>query len=386
MAREQCEMAMKEAATHHDEKNRDADEDKIYSSGPAGQSFYLLRELSSEPQGVQDIKKYLIRREMLSAGLLKFDDRPENYWSWKASFQSATKDLNRSAREELDLMTKWLGVESAEQAKRIRSVHVFNPTAALNFVWQRLEECYGSPEVVEHALLRKIGDFPKLTNKDNAKLRELGYILLEIECAKEGGHLPGLSYLDTARGVNPIVEKLPYSKQERWISTGSKYKEEYGVAFPPFSFFSSFVRLLSRVRNDPSFAFTSPSNQSSRTEKYTRTGNRASVNVHKTDVPQESSTIQCNSERKMESPDKQCPIHKKPHPLKKCRSFRAKPIEERKLFLKENYICFRRCGSTQHVAKKCRVAIKCIECDSEKTYLSTTSWSTSHYNREQRSR
>lgn len=79
---------------------------------------------------------------MLSAGLLKF----ENYWSWKASFQSATKGLNLSAREEVDLMTKWLGVESAVQAKRIRSMHVFNPTAALKLVWKRLEECYGAPE------------------------------------------------------------------------------------------------------------------------------------------------------------------------------------------------------------------------------------------------
>lgn len=33
------------------------------------------------------------------------------------------------------------------------------------------------------------------------------------------------------------------------------------------------------------------------------------------------------AEKRMESPDKQCPIHKKPYPLKKCRSFRAKPID-----------------------------------------------------------
>lgn len=109
-------------------------------------------------------------------------------------------------------MIKWLGEESAEHAKRIRSVHVFDVTKALRLVWQRLEECYGSAEVVEDSLLRKVEDFPKLTNKDNVKLRELGDILQEIECAKEGGYLPGLLYLDTARGVNPIVEKLPYSR------------------------------------------------------------------------------------------------------------------------------------------------------------------------------
>lgn len=92
---------------------------------------------------------------MVSAGLLQFDDKPENYWSWKASFLSSTKDLNLSAREELDLLTKWLGAESSEQAKRIRAVHVLNPAAGAAMVWQRLEESYGTPEVIEDALLKK---------------------------------------------------------------------------------------------------------------------------------------------------------------------------------------------------------------------------------------
>lgn len=130
-------------------------------------------EYLPDPNREQDFTRYLIRREMVSAGLLQFDDKPENYWAWKASFVSATKDLNLSAREELDLLTKWLGAESSEQAKRIRAVHVLNPAAGAAMVWQRLEECYGSPEVIEEALLKKIENFPRLTNKDALKLREL---------------------------------------------------------------------------------------------------------------------------------------------------------------------------------------------------------------------
>ena len=84
---------------------------------------------------------------------------------------------------------------------RIRSVHVHNSSAGLIMVWQRLEECYGAAEVIEHALLKKIEDFPKLSNRDNVKLRELGDILLELQGAKEDGYLTGLSFLDTARGV-----------------------------------------------------------------------------------------------------------------------------------------------------------------------------------------
>lgn len=163
------------------------------------------REYLSEPKGAEDFTRYLIRREMVSAGLLQFDDKPENYWSWKASFLSFTKDLNLSAREELDLLTKWLGAESSEQAKRTRAVHVLNPAAGVTMVWQRLEECYGTPEVTEDALLKKTENFPRLTNRDTIKLRELSDILLELECAKRDGALPELSYLDTARGVKQIL-------------------------------------------------------------------------------------------------------------------------------------------------------------------------------------
>lgn len=280
---------------------------------------------------------------MVSAGLLQFDNKPENYWSWKASFLSSTKDLSLSAREELDLLTKWLGAESAEQAKRIRAVNVLNPTAGVAMVWQRLEECYGTPEVIEDALLKKIEHFPRLTNKDTVKLRELSDIVLELECAKLDGVLPGLSYLDTARGVRQIVEKLPYSLQEKWISLGSKYKEDYRVAFPLFSVFSKFVQQQAKIKNDPSFTVSPSSSYApSRTEKPAKYSNKNSVAVHKTDIPAEPSSTQTSpTPRKMEEPDRQCPIHKKPHPLKKCKLFRGKTLEERKAYLRENRICYR---------------------------------------------
>jgi len=60
-------------------------------------------------------------------------------------------------------------------------------------IWQRLEECYGSAEMIENALLTKLEEFPKISNKDNEKLRELGDLLLEMEAARKVGFLPGLS-------------------------------------------------------------------------------------------------------------------------------------------------------------------------------------------------
>lgn len=41
-------------------------------------------------------------------------------------------------------------------------------------VWQRLEECYASAEMIENAPLKNLEEFPKISNKDNKKLQELG--------------------------------------------------------------------------------------------------------------------------------------------------------------------------------------------------------------------
>lgn len=330
--------------------------------------------------GMSDIARYLVRRELVNSGLTKFNDRPENYWAWKSSFCNAIVGLNLSAGEELDLLTKWLGNQSSEHVIRIRSVHVASPDTGLRMAWDRLEECYGSPEVIERALFERIENFPKISHKDAIKLRELGDLLRELVSAKSEGYLPGLSYLDTARGVNPIVEKLPIGLQERWLSQGSQYKEQHNVCFPPFAYFTDFICSEARRRNDPSFTlstapvtplnsshrFTTGPSKLERVEKRPAYGKNY-VSAHKTGIAslQTASQAESSNTRRGEI-DRQCPIHKKPHPLKKCRGFRSKSLEDRKAFLKENGICFRCCSSTIHLAKNCEVALKCTECESDR--------------------
>ena len=92
------------------------------------------------------------------------------------------------------------------------------------------------------------------------------------------------------------------------------------------------------------------------------------VEVHKINV---SSTGSVHKEfssyqrgDKPKDPSRQCPLHRKPHSLLKCRTFRGKSLEDRKTFLKENNICFKCCSSTSHFARDCEVSAKCAECDS----------------------
>lgn len=311
---------------------------------------------------VSEFSIFMARRELVASGMIKFDDLPENYWSWKSTFMNVIQGLKLTCTEELDLLIKWLGPQSSEHVKIIRSVNVNDPVAGLNNAWIRLEECYGSPERIERALLEKLEKFPRISNKDPLKLRQLGDLLRELESAKLEGYLSGLAILDTSRGVNPIVEKLPYGLQEKWMTQGSLYKLKYNVQFPPFSFFADFVCKEAHIRNDPSFTLgssTGLSTMKSDNLVKTYTNLKGHVSAYKTDITTTLNTSKLDT-------DRLCPIHKKPHPLKRCRGFRAKTLEERKAFLKESGICFKCCSSTDHRAQDCKIVIQCKECDSNR--------------------
>lgn len=90
------------------------------------------------------------------------------------------------------------------------------------------------------------------------------------------------------------------------------------------------------------------------------------MTVKKTDVTAAVSAPQAGTALKTNEPDKQCPIHNKPHPLSKCRGFRGRHHDDRKTYLKDNSICFRCCASTKHMAKDCKATLKCVECESDK--------------------
>lgn len=136
-----------------------------------------LQSYAPDHTGINDFAIYMARRELVTSGMIKFDDRPDNYWGWKSTFTNAIQGLRLTCNEELDLLARWLGPQSSEQVRRIRAVHVSDPAAGLRMAWTHLEEYYGSPETVEKALLDKLERFPRIGNKDTLKLRELGDLL-----------------------------------------------------------------------------------------------------------------------------------------------------------------------------------------------------------------
>lgn len=141
-------------------------------------------------------------------------------------------------------------------AASIRTANTTYPKRGLERIWSRLQERYGSPELVESALKTKLRDYPRITNRDSKRLYELVDILAEIEAIKEDPNYSALlSYFDSSSGINPIVNKLPFNIQEKWTMRASNYKTKKSVPYPPFSYFVEFLQEMSKIRNDPGFQY-----------------------------------------------------------------------------------------------------------------------------------
>ncbi|XP_041432206.1 uncharacterized protein LOC121398331 [Xenopus laevis] len=116
-----------------------------------------------------------------------------------------------------------------------------------------------------------------------------------------------------------------------------------------------------KIRNGPSFDLTWP--HATPSVPNTR---KVAVTIHKTNASSldsfHRSAEPSHEKTKNKDSGKKCPLCGKAHPLLKCSAFREKSIEACKAFLKEN-ICYKCCSSTSHLAKDCKVCVKCTECD-----------------------
>lgn len=61
-----------------------------------------------------------------------------------------------------------------------------------------------------------------------------------------------------------------------------------------------------------------------------------------------------------------CSIHNTPHTLNDCRSFRRKPLRERKQILRDINLCYKCCESKVLVYNTCDANLNCSECGSER--------------------
>lgn len=328
---------------------------------PAANTFSPNNHPTSTSNSDQSIMKsyieFMARRELIANKIENFDNNPENFHTWKLSFKNMTRNIGITPSEELSLIIQYTTNDSKKLVQKLRNAYIANPKKGVAEVWIRLGERYGSNVVLTKAHLDKLANIPKIGFKDNKRLQEFGDLLLELQCAKEDGHLQGLRILDEPIFLKPVLTKLPTDIQTRWQRHAFSFNRKHGVDFPPFAEFSKFIQDISLERNDPNLAIERPEGDNPPQRERGRYLKRS----FKTEIEDPVLEGQRNVPEQT-----LCIIHQKPHPLSKCRSFRTKPIEERKNLLRQHHVCFRCLASTSHIAKDCKLFVKCSECASDR--------------------
>ncbi|XP_013421679.1 uncharacterized protein LOC106181750 isoform X2 [Lingula anatina] len=316
-----------------------AQEPNTSTGNPSTERMYLATEFS----------KHLLRKDLLMTRFMNFNDEPQDYPAWKENFKSIIQELGANDREQLDLLVKFLGPKSSQQARSLRNASANDASLAIRRIWERLEERYGRPELIDAALKSKVASFPKISGPNEyPRLYELLDILHEIEFKKEDpAYKDLLCQWDTSTGVNLVLHKLPFFLQNKWIDRAAKYKSTHSVPYPPFEDFVVFVREMSSRCNDPSFSFSFPAPAMVKKQPP-----KSKVSTFKTEV----------ANPPLERGRNLCPLHNVGHSLNTCRAFRKKSIDERKKILKENHICYRCCETNMHLFRDCKNEVKCQVC------------------------
>lgn len=164
--------------------------------------------------------------------------------------------MNANPREELNLLIHYLGPDSRKHAVSIRTANLNDPQKALEKLWRRLDDQYGSPVLLESSIKSRLSEFPKLTGKDSKKIFELADLFSEVQLRMEDPTLKrSLAYLDSSTGMRPIVAKLSIILQEKWTTRATNYNSQNGVTYPPFTYLVQFGTEMNRIRNDPRFNY-----------------------------------------------------------------------------------------------------------------------------------
>ncbi|XP_063404237.1 uncharacterized protein LOC134687709 [Mytilus trossulus] len=318
----------------------------------------------TQTDACREFTQFIVKKDLLLSRLCKYDDTPGYFLAWKASFTNVMRELNVTPSEELDLLVKWLGPESCKQALSIRAANVGNASQGVARIWARLQDRFGSPEIVESALRKKLNNFAKIGNKDNKRLFELFDIVSEIEAVKENDMYRSIfSVYDSSAGVKIIIAKLPYNIQEKWTTEATRYKTQNHMVYPPFTVFTQFLQKIAKMKNDPSFFFEDC--REAKVQNTTNTTNNCYGNTrNQISCARTETSLSKPFTDKVKSSDSVCPVHGTNHLLNECRGFRMKPISERWEFLKKNGICFRCCGPKRHLRRDCKEFLKCSVCQS----------------------
>ena len=307
--------------------------------------------------------QFMARRELIANKIEKFDDRLENFNTWKVAFKNMTNDVNITASEELALMLEYTTGKSkiATATQCLRRESDCGGTRIL----EKAGRTFWLDRSYYQCASEQTHNVPCVGIQGQQRSARIGGLTVRVAVCKRRWWS---SILDEPAFLKPVLAKLPEELQGRWQRHAYHFKSQHGVDYPPFREFASFIQEIAQEWNDPFLSMESHLEKfpvkplvKPPIEPTDDPPFRQGFTTFRTDITDPALKSSTNRD-----PARWCVIHKLSHPLSKCRAFRAMPLTERKNLLSQHRICFHCLATTNHLAKDCATQVKCSECHSDK--------------------
>lgn len=274
-----------------------------------------------------------------------FSGDPINYIEWKASFSSLVDCKGISPADKLHLLKRYV---TGPAQNCLEGTFFRSDEEAYKDAWQKLDQRYGPPFIVQRAFRDKLSKWPKISSKDAKGLRTFSDFL--NTCLQATPYVKGLEILSDCEENQKLLQKVP-----DWLAAHRNRQVTVtlmdGKNFPSFKDFAQFVAVEAEIACNPVTSSYALHSCSSSHEKRTTKDFKPN---RSTQVFTTQATVQNNKARasntKLKVPCMFC--KDETHQLSKCPNFSDQPLEEKRTYVKDNKLCYG-CLKVGHNAKDC---------------------------------
>lgn len=286
-----------------------------------------------------------------------FSGDPIQFIEWKAAFVSLIDGRAISSADKLHYLKRYVG---GPARKSLDGIFYRNDDEAYNDAWNKLNQRYGQPFVIQKAFREKLAKWPKIQPKDAEGFRDFSDFL--NACHQAMPHVKGLEILNDCDENQKLVHKLPDWAAARWNRQVTQTLIETHD-FPKFIDFVTFMSMEAEVTCNPITSFSALRASDPTSEKQNlKDSKRNRANVFHTQTATENKQNDKNEQKPTKGNYNMCLFCKdSKHKIHSCFKFVAKPLEEKRKYVKENKLCYG-CMRPGHSAKDCRHRLSCDTC------------------------
>ncbi|MEW8545262.1 MAG: DUF1759 domain-containing protein [Candidatus Thiodiazotropha sp.] len=276
---------------------------------------------------------------------------PLKYPGWKVDFSMLIEQRKIPPAERIHYLKKYL---SGTAKEAVENFFLISSDTAYDEAKNLLDERFGDPYVIGSAFRDKLEKWPKIAPKDCNSLQRFADFVKQCQTAMDS--IGTLKCLNDDRENRKFLSKLPDWIVTRWSRTAYQWKEDK-EEFPAFKVFADFLSKEAKIACNPVISLQSLKSEMSQPEarpKPTKPTGRSFLTTASGEQTAESAGAKVVQ--------LQCLLCKgKGHDLDECKGFLSKTLSERKVYTRENNLCFG-CLRKGHISKKCRNRKRCKTC------------------------